>query len=313
MGFLDYSLMFAMVALYAFQSFFCKKFTLSYPGDEKNTTPVFTIFGGVVVALVTFCIFSKFTFNAHILTVGLGIANAFALYFYNFFMIKASACGPYSVLIVFSIVGDIVIPALVKYVGFNQGMTGPAILFLILIIVSVYLMSVKPKDNAENDKVSFKFILFSLGLGLSNGTYGSILAVHAEQSFGEAEKDELIVVTFLAAAIISLITLLCNRTSLACAFKQTKKSMAFLSVYALIAAFAINSLVVLMLLEINTGVLYTVQNAGVMLMSVALSMIFFKEKLSKAGTVGCVLMTIGLVGIMAFANITFSDILSWIK
>ncbi len=311
MDFLDYSLMFLMVALYAFQSFFCKKFTLSYPGDEKNTTPVFTIFGGLVVAIVTLG-FSGFDFNAQPLTIIFGLANAFALYFYNFFMIKASACGPYSVLIVFSIVGDIVIPALVKYLGFNEGMTGPAICFLILIVMSVYLMSVKPKDDEEKDKVSLKFILFSLGLGISNGAYGSILAVQ-QKITGEGEKEELIIVTFLTAAVVSLITLLSRKTNLKSAFYQSRKSMTFLCIYALIAAFAINSLVVLMMLNVSTGVLYTVQNAGVMLMSVALSMIFFKEKLSKAGTIGCILMTIGLIGIMAFANITFSDIAALAK
>ena len=73
------------------------------------------------------------------------------------------------------------------------------------------------------------------------------------------------------------------------------------------AAFAVNLLVIAMLLGIGTGTLYTVQNAGVMLLSVVFSILFFKEKLTRVNAVGCTLMAIGLIGIVVFEKSGFSQ------
>lgn len=297
-----------MITLYTGQNFFCKKFSFSYKGDESDATPVLTIWGGIIVAAVSFA-FSGFVFKASTLTLLFGIINAIVLYGYNYFLIKASAAGPYSVLIVFTIVGGIGMPSIAKWIGFGKIMSGPAICFLFLILLSVYLMSIKPNDeNREKlDRISPVFIIYSMCLALCNGTYCTILAIQQEIT-GESEKEELIIVTFLAAAIISLITLAVKKANVKQAMKQTKRSLVHLLLYAFCAAFAVNSLVIILLLEIDTGVLYTVQNAGVMLMSVVLSLICFKEKLTKVNVIGCIIMTASLVGIMVFAETSFSQL-----
>ena len=50
----EIAFLFLIIVLYTFQNFFCKKFSLTYEGDSKDTTPVFTVIGGFVVVLVTF-------------------------------------------------------------------------------------------------------------------------------------------------------------------------------------------------------------------------------------------------------------------
>ncbi len=311
MGPMQIAFMALIIVLYTFQNFFCKRFSLSYTGQGSDSTPVLTIFGGIIVVVVTF-FFAGCRFDAQLLTVILGIVNAAALYFYNYFLLKGSLCGPYSVLTVFAVFGGILMPALVKLIGFGDMMTGPAICFLAIIMVAVYLMSVKPSDENETatNKITLKFLLYSTGLFVCNGSYASILALQQELT-GEAEKEELIIVTFAAAAIFALITLLSRKAKLSSVMKMTKGAFANLLIYALSAAFAINSLVIILLLEVNVGVLLAVQNAGVMLVSVVFSIVFFKEKLTKSNIFGCALMTIGLVGITVFEKISFTQIMNW--
>ncbi len=309
MGIPQIAFMALIIVLYTFQNFFCKRFSLGYSG--KDSTPVLTIIGGIIVVGTTF-VFSGCVFSAQALTVILGVINAVALYFYNDFLLKASVSGPYSVLIVFAVFGGISIPALVKWIGFGDVMTGPAMVFLAVIMVSVYLMSVKPADENESvtNKITLKFLLYSVGLFVCNGSYAAILALQQELT-SEAEKEELIMVTFAVAAVISFVSLVAKKADLKNAFSMSKSAFANLVIYALSASFAINSLVIILLLEVNTGVLLAVQNAGVMLVSVIFSLIFFKEKLTKMNVIGCFFMTVGLVGITVFEKISFTQIMNW--
>lgn len=313
MGIPQIAFMAMIIVLYTFQNFFCKRFSLTYPGKSEDSTPVLTIIGGIIVVVVTF-LFSGCVFSAQPLTIVLGIINAAALYFYNSFLLKASVSGPYSVLIVFAVFGGISIPAVAKWIGFGDKMSGPAMCFLAIIMVSVYLMSVKPSDESESatDKITLRFILYSIGLFACNGSYAAILALQQELT-GEAEKEELIIVTFAVAAIVSLISLVAKKSNIKAVMKMTKGAFANLIIYALSAAFAINSLVIILLLEVNTGVLLAVQNAGVMLVSVLFSLIFFKEKLTKMNVIGCFFMSIGLVGITVFEKVSFAQLADMIS
>ena len=307
MDFSQIAFMALIILLYTFQNFFSKTFSLSYPGKNSDATPVLTIAGGLTVAVVTF-FFAKCSFSAQFMTVILGLVNALALYGYNFLLVKASSKGPYSVLLVFAIVGGIVLPSAVKWIAYGENMTGPAMCFLVLVIVSVYLMSIKPKDEniSVTNKITPSFLIMATAFGLCNGAYATIITVQQEIT-GPSEKEELIIITFLTGAVISLVTLLCKKANFRQAAKQTKASAASLITYALSAAFAVNLLVIAMLLGINVGTLYTVQNAGVMLVSVVFSILFFKEKLTRVNVVGCALMAIGLIGIVVFEKSGFSQ------
>lgn len=303
MGILQIFFIALMIALYTSQNFFCSKYSASYPGEESCATPVLTVVVGILVPIVSFC-FSGFRFDFSLITVLFGIANSLALYGYNLFLMKGAIIGPYSVLITFALVGPLVISPLVNLIFFNEGMTGPSMVFVAIVIIAVYLVSVK--EN-EGGKITPKFLLVALALAVCNGVYASILSSQ-QRITGENQKEELVMVMFAMAGLISAIQLISRKVNIKSAFRQTKKSFCFLMIYALSAALAINSLVIILALKINTGVLYTIENAGVMLLSVLLSVIFMKEKLSKKNVVGCILLAIGLVGTTAFAQTTFSDI-----
>ena len=292
-----------VILLYTLQSLFTRLYTDYYPGDKGLTTPVFAVVCGLIVTVVSF-IFSGFSFSCGWLTVLLGLINAVVLYGYDAFIIKASATGPYSILMTFSLTGGIVIPAIVSWVT-DLGNFSFVQLFAILVIFASVLMITKKDevvDADEHKKHRTFFLIICTLLGLANGLYGVLLNTQQELT-GVAEKEEMVAVTFIGAAVISLVQLIVKEKKNALsAFKQTKLSLTFLLLSAAVSALAINALVIA-LQDVNETIVYTFDNAGVLLLSAIASAIFFKEKLSKLNIIGCVVMSLGLMCMSQYSNI----------
>ena len=305
-----------VVLLYTLQSLFTRFYTDNYPGDKSLTTPVFAVVCGLIVTAVSF-IFSGFSFSCGWMTVLLGCINAVVLYGYDAFIIKASSTGPYSILMTFSLTGGIVVPAIVSWVFFGVPFSWVQLVSILVIFASVLLISNKegenldsPADGSSPMKVlggkpkehkAFFLIICTL-LGLANGLYGVLLNTQQELT-GVAEKEEMVAVTFIGAALISLVQLIVKeKKNTLKAFKQTKMSLTFLLFTAIVSALAINALVIA-LDGIDTTLVYTFDNAGVLLLSAIASAIFFKEKLSKTNVIGCIIMSLGLICMSQYVNI----------
>lgn len=284
----------AMILLYTAQSLLCKKYSDNYPGKAHMASPVFTIVSGFTVVIVSFLV-SGFSFSAAPLTLLLGAVNAVTLFGYNHALIKASQLGPYSVVMTFSIAGGISVPAIVAYFAFGDTLSPIKIISILVVFISVYLISHKTEDSATNKK----FFLSCLLLGVCNGAYGVFLDVQ-QRLTGSGEKEEMVALTYGVAVVISLISLfITDRKEVIPAMKQTKKSLFFLIACSLVVAGAIN-LLVYIIPHVNVTILYTLDNAGVLLLSVLFSCMFFKEKLSPLNIVGCVTMCAALVCVSLF-------------
>lgn len=293
-----------VILLYTLQSLFTRFYTDHYPGDKGLTTPVFAVVCGIIVTVVSF-IFSGFSFSCGWLTVLLGVINAAILYGYDAFIIKASATGPYSILMTFSLTGGIVVPAIVSWLFFEVPFSFVQLVSILIIFGSVLMIS-KKDDESENKEEHKKhrtfFLIICTLLGLANGLYGVLLNVQQELT-GVSEKEEMVAVTFVGAAVISLVQLLIKeKKNTLKAFRQTKLSLIFLLLTALVSALAINALVIA-LEGADTTLVYTFDNAGVLLLSAISSAVFFKEKLSKLNVIGCIIMSIGLICMSQYANI----------
>ena len=294
-----------VILLYTLQSLFTRFYTDYYPGDKGLTTPVFAVVCGLIVTVVSF-IFSGFSFSCGWLTLLLGVLNAFVLYGYDAFIIKASSTGPYSILMTFSLSGGIIIPAIVSWVSnFKENFSFVQLFAIAIIFISVFMITSK-KEDAENKEELKKhrtfFLIVCALLGLANGLYGVLLnlqqeltgTLDLEGNLVAPEKEEMIVITFIGAAVISLVQLLVKeKKNTLKAFKQTKLSLSFLLLSAAVSALAINALVIA-LEGVNETVVYTFDNAGVLLLSAIASAVFFKEKLSKLNIAGCLLVSVGL-------------------
>jgi drug/metabolite transporter (DMT)-like permease len=284
-----------VILLYTMQSLFTRFYTDNYPGDQSLTTPVFAVVCGFIVTVVSF-IFSGFSFKCGWITVLLGVINAVVLYAYDAFIIKASATGPYSLLMTFSLTGGIVVPAIVSWISNPAGFSFVQLAAILIIFASVLMITTKKEDGESKDehkKHRTFFLIICTLLGLANGLYGVLLNLQQEIT-GVSEKEEMVAVTFIGAAVISLVQLLIKeKKNTLKAFRQTKLSLTFLLLSAGVSALAINALVIA-LEGVNETVVYTFDNAGVLLLSAIASAVFFKEKLSKLNIAGCLLVSVGL-------------------
>ncbi len=279
-----------MIVIYTAQSLFCKKYTDSYPGKAELASPTFTAVSGALVVLVSLC-FAGFSFSAGWQTLVFGIANGAVLFSYNFFMVKSSRTGSYSILMVFMIAGGIVVPAIVAPF-FGDRVSVPKLLAILVVLCSVYLVSYRKGESGGAKGV---FWLYCIALAACNGAYGVLLDVQQRVS-GAGEKEEMVALTYATAALISLAVLLSReRGSLSC-FRQTRASLPNLLISSASVALAIN-LLVLVLPHVNTTVLYTINNASVFLLSVICSALLFRDKLSRLNIVGCGVMCAALVAV----------------
>ena len=307
----------AIILLYTLQSLFSKMFNDSYPGDAKHSADVFAIVAGVVVAIVSL-FFSGFKFGEFRWeTLLLGVINAGILYGYDQCIIKASGKGPYSIMMVFNLGGGIVIPALVSpflpFSSFKPVHFIVQMVAVVIICVSIYLVSAKKNESVTEDgkKSGLKtFFILSALLAIMNGLYGVVYVVHngvmsnvfagigSEELILEAvnqQKQTLVIYSFLITAIISFIRLsITEKKNVLKPFKQNKKSLLNLILAAVVSAMAVNVLVLLVGV-VNETMLYTFDNAGVMLLSALASALIFKDKLSTKNIIGCVIMTLALV------------------
>lgn len=282
-------LIIAMIVLYTLQSLLTKKYVDHYPGREEMASSVFTIVSGAVVVIVSLC-FTGFRFEAQPETLILGVINAAVIIAYNYFIVKTAQTGPYTVLMVFSIAGGIILPTLVSHFAFGEEMSPWKWVAVAIVLIAVYMMSHKSAGEVSWKPV---FIPCCFGLAIANGAYGTLLNIQQELT-GEGEKEELIAVTYLLAALASFVFYLVKERGSVKGFKQTRASLIYLIVCSVVVALAINVLVSIIPL-INVTVLYTFDNAGTLLLSVICSVLFFGEKISKLNTVGCIVMCAALV------------------
>ena len=106
----------------------------------------------------------------------------------------------------------------------------------------------------------------------------------------------MIITTFATAAIISALSgIIIGKKRFFKAFKQSKLSCLYLIITSLVFALGIN-LIVIIIPHFDTTILYTLDNSSVLIMSVLISCIFFKEKLSAINTAGIAVMVSALVG-----------------
>lgn len=297
MKFVEFLLILLLISIYTGQSFFCKLYTKRYPGDPEATTPVFSVVSGLLTALAAFgfALFSlPFHWNWQI--IAMGVANSIILALYNHAMVKASECGPYSIQMSLMLSGGILLPAFISYV-YGEGLKPLGWLFVAVIVVSVFLVSKKKDERLFSG--NGRFWLFCLVLFITNGLYGAILAHQGAYEATAASKNELIICTFGLSGLINFVLgLIRRKRKFLSDFKQSRSSLLLLLLCSLCTSSAIILLAALINNGINTTLLFTFDNAGVLFFSVVCSAIILKERLSVLNWIGCASMALGLFGIV---------------
>ena len=287
-------LMLLMMTLYSFQSFCCKKYADTYPGRADLASPVFTVVSGFTVVLVSL-VFMRFRFEASLLTWILGGMNAIAITGYNYFIVKTSQTGPYTILMVFAIAGGIIVPT-VSALFFAVYPSWLKWLGVCIVIAGVYLASYRKNDTQANYKV---FIPCCIALALFNGAYAALMDIQ-QRLTSAAEKEEMVAITYLLAAIASLVMLLIKEKGSLRPFRQSPLSLFFVLVTAVLVGLAINLLVIIIPLLNDITMLHAVNNCGILIVSAILSFMFLKEKITRLNLVGYAVMCGALVLVVFF-------------
>ncbi len=261
-----------IVVLYSLQTLFCTLYNKNYPGKAENASPVFCILESIVIAVFTW-VWIGFKFDMSPMTLLFGVLNAVALFGYNTSLIKASSKGSYAFMNVALLFGGILVPLLYTTVFLGDTLQWYQYLAIALMLVSFVLMNYKEIKLKDTPWIYYVFCAL---LFVCNGMYGTFLKMQSDYDVNQ--KNEMIILTYGLMGVIAFVQLaLKEKKETFKAFKLSKKAILPLVLCLASAALAINILVMVIPM-VNTAVLYTVENGGVLLLAAVYSFVFFKEK-----------------------------------
>ena len=279
-----------MILLYTFQSAFANLFARHYAGKKAYSSAVYSVIYGVLVSLGTF-VFSGLSFHPSGTTLILGAVNGAALVAYNTLLIRAASLGPFSVTMIFNLSGGILIPMLWSVFHDGDRLSVWQVIAIFVMLVSFVLLNWEDKKESEGEKkpgVSLPFLITITALGCVNGLYGTLMNT-AEKLADGKENGEMIIVTFAVSALIGFVLLLLRaKGDTLPALRLNGKSALFALLASFSACAAVNLLMHVLSL-VNVAVLYSMDNGGVLIVSVLWSALVLKEKIGGKKVVGLIL------------------------
>ena len=287
-GFFVILLLLLCIACYTGQNFFNRLFSTSYTGPSGAATPVFASIYGLIVGLVALCI-NRLSFAPSSLTWILGCCNGVILFLFNLGMIQAARTGPYAFQSIVMLFGNIVVSALFSAFYWGDSLTVMQLVGIAVMLASFVVLNSGGLNFSGVKKVYF---LWVASLFLTNGIYGVLM--DAQQRIYTQQRNEMIIITFLSSALVSLVyLLLTERGKTFAAFKMNGKARIFVLSSSLCAAFAVVLLMTL-LSYIPVYILYTIINGSILVTSILLCAIVLKEKMTKTTVLG-ILLSVGSV------------------
>ena len=293
MELLDLGMLAGCILCYTFQGLFGKTYSTAYTGEESDATPVFSILYGVIVSLIVFVAVMGFRFEASLATWGMGIANGLMLFLYNLGVIKASRSGPFSLQSIFRLFGGVVVPMAFSLLLWGEKLSGLQVAGIVAMLASFVVINLD--GNAFKD-IKKGYAFWVALLFVVNGLYGTLMAGQ-QKVMNNAQGNEMIVITFLSSAIISLISLIVTRRGATLkAFRMNSKAWGSAVGAGIVAALAVVQLMLLIgRLGDMLSVFYTVENGLVLVLTVVMSAIMFKEKLNRNVIIGIAISVASLV------------------
>ena len=280
-----------MVFLYSLQSLFCKMFSEHYPaGNAALTSTIFSISYGAFAGIATLLLAGG-KFSPSPFTLLCGTLNAVVLLVYNTAMIQASRSGSYSIQMICMLFGAIVVPMVYGALWMGESFSWVQLLAIGMMLASFVMMNWKGLSWKGSSR---KFLLWCAVLFLSNGFYSVLLNVQQKAMAG-AERNEMVILTYLGmAALYTVFQLLRDRRALLAGFRIPLKPLIYLLLCCICATLA-SHLVLYVLSLVDATILYTIDNGGVLVLSVVYSCVLFHEKLSRLQLGGILLSVVSIV------------------
>lgn len=293
MELLDLGMLAGCILCYTFQGLFGKIYSTAYAGEESDATPVFSTLYGVIVSIIVFAAVMGFRFEASLATWGMGVANGLMLFLYNLGVIKASRTGPFSLQSIFRLFGGVVVPMAFSLLLWGEKLSGLQVAGIVAMLASFVVINL---DGNAFKGIKKGYAFWVALLFVVNGLYGTLMAGQ-QRVMNNAQGNEMIVITFLSSAIISLISLaVTRRGDTVKAFRMNGKAWGSAVGAGIVAALAVVQLMLLIgRLGDMLSVFYTVENGLVLVLTVVMSAIMFKEKLNRNVIIGIAISVASLV------------------
>lgn len=265
-----------MIFCYTVQSLFAKYFALHYDGNSSTASLVFAVIFGGFIAVATL-VSGGFAFAPSALTVALGLANAVVLVAYQLALIGASVRGSYAILNLCMLFGGIIVPMITSTIMLDQSLTGLQIAAVAVMLAAFVLLNIQGASMTGTKRGYWPLCLL---LFLSNGLYGAINSLQANLMDG-AERTEMITIGYLGSAILAFAAVAVMRRGKTLSdFKLKPKAIGFAAGCCIAATVAVN-VVMYLYTVVNTTVLSTLDNGGVMVTSSLCALFLFGERPTK--------------------------------
>ena len=273
------------VVSFSLQSLFTKLYTDHYRSSEETATPVFSVVYGLFIATASL-ITGGFRFSPSFMTVLFGILNGLMLIMYNTSLIRAGSRGSYSFMMISSMFGGILLPVFVGIIFLGETISVTGIIAVAMMLLAMILMN---QNGQSGKKAQKSYYLWCLVLFFANGLYGTFLNVQATVMNG-LEHTEMLVIQFLTSSVLTILCEAAGRRipALIQGFRMGRTSAVYLILCCVFATAGANLLIYLFSV-LDTGVICTIDDGGVLLLSILYSLILFREKPNKVQWIGMIL------------------------
>ncbi len=265
-----------MIVCYTVQSLFAKYFAIHYDGSDSVASLVFATVFGFFIAAATFFT-GGMTFSPSPLTIALGCANAVVLVVYQLALIGASMRGSYAITNLCMLFGGILVPMLTSTVLLDQSLTGLQIAAVAVMLAAFVLLNVQGASLGDTKRGFWPLCIL---LFVSNGLYGAINSLQSVTMDG-AERTEMITIGYLGSAILAFAAVaVMRRKDTFGDYRLRPRALAFALGSCAAATIAVN-VVMYLYTVVNTTVLSTLDNGGVMVTSSLCALVLFGERPTK--------------------------------
>ena len=184
---------------------------------------------------------------------------------------------------------SLVLPALYGLIVLDEAMSAMLILGIVMLLVSLVFINIESKG--EKKKITLKWGIYAFLSFAGNGAC-SIIQKEQQMHFDGLYKNEfMILALFIVVIVLFASAFITERDKLT---YNLKKGVLWYAICGL-ANGAVNMLVLVLSLRMPASVMFPVVSAGGIILTAAISILVYKEKLSTYQIIGMILGTVAIV------------------
>lgn len=187
--------------------------------------------------------------------------------------------------------GGILVPAVSNAVFLGQALGAAQLAGIALLLLAIVLMNLRGLSVAGQSR---KFYLWCALLFLTNGLYSALLSAQAQLAAG-AQRGEMISITYLGSALACAALLFFRAPREFCPAFHMGGRAALCALGGGVSATIASNLLLFLMHAMNSTVVNTVCNGGVLVVSTLLSAAMLHEKLTRPAVLGMVVACAGIV------------------